>query len=62
VGDSITRGVGAKISWPDQIAAMLGDRWKVENKVHPNTEGATLIAEAVFKGLTGKPAPVPAGK
>jgi lysophospholipase L1-like esterase len=41
VGDSITRGVGAKISWPDQIAAMLGDRWKVENF---GVSGATLMS------------------
>lgn len=32
VGDSITQGVGAKgHSWPKQVQAMLGEKWKVEN-------------------------------
>jgi lysophospholipase L1-like esterase len=43
-------------------AALEGHDELIPDKVHPNTEGATLIAGAVFKGLTGKPAPVPAAK
>jgi lysophospholipase L1-like esterase len=43
-------------------AALEGHDDLIPDKVHPNTEGATLIAEAVFKALTGKPAPAPAAK
>lgn len=41
VGDSITRGVGAKVSWPEQMGAMLGDRWKIGNF---GVSGATLMS------------------
>ncbi len=41
-------------------AALEGKDELIPDKVHPNTEGAKLIAGAVFKGLTGQPAPVPA--
>ena len=40
VGDSITRGVGAKQPWPDQLREMLGDRWEVKNF---GVSGATLM-------------------
>jgi acyl-CoA thioesterase-1 len=46
----------------DVHGALDGKDALIPDKVHPNTEGATLIAEAVFEGLTGKPAPVPAGR
>lgn len=46
----------------DVHAALEGKDALIPDKVHPNTEGATLIAESVFRGLTGKVAPVPAGK
>jgi len=46
----------------DVHASLEGHDDLIPDKVHPNTEGATLIAGAVFKGLTGKPAPVPAAK
>jgi lysophospholipase L1-like esterase len=42
VGDSITQGVGAEKgkSWPDQIQAMLGDKWQVRNF---GVSGSTLL-------------------
>lgn len=42
VGDSITQGVGAPKgkSWPDQIQAMLGDKWQVRNF---GVSGSTLM-------------------
>lgn len=46
----------------DVHGALEGHDELIPDKVHPNTEGATLIAKAVFKGLTGKPDPVPAVK
>lgn len=46
----------------DVHAALEGHDDLIPDKVHPNTEGATLIAAAVFKSLTGKAAPVPAAK
>ena len=38
----------------DVHAAMEGRNELFKDNVHPNTEGATLIAKAVFKSLTGK--------
>ena len=38
----------------DVHAAMEGRDELFKDNVHPNTEGATLIAKAVFKSLTGK--------
>jgi lysophospholipase L1-like esterase len=46
----------------DVHAALEGRDELIPDKVHPNNDGATLIAGAVFKGLTGQPAPVPAAK
>lgn len=46
----------------DVHAALEGRDELIPDKVHPNNDGATLIAGAVFKGLTGKPAPVPVAK
>ncbi|BCX47813.1 sialate O-acetylesterase [Haloferula helveola] len=46
----------------DVHAALDGKDDLIPDKVHPNTEGAELIAKAVFKSLTGKEAPVPADK
>jgi lysophospholipase L1-like esterase len=42
VGDSITQGVGAEKgkSWPDQIQAMLGEKWQVRNF---GVSGSTLL-------------------
>lgn len=42
VGDSITQGVGAEKgkSWPDQIQAMLGEKWSVKNF---GVSGSTLL-------------------
>lgn len=42
VGDSITQGVGADKgkSWPDQIQALLGDKWQVRNF---GVSGSTLL-------------------
>ena len=51
-----------KLGVIDVHGALDGKDALIPDKVHPNTEGATLIAESVFKGLTGKAAPVPAGK
>ena len=41
-------------------AALKGKDELIPDKVHPNTEGATVIAGAVYKGLIGKAAPEPA--
>jgi lysophospholipase L1-like esterase len=43
VGDSIIRGVGAKVPWPTQLGQMPGDRWKVDNH---GVSGATLMNSA----------------
>ena len=42
IGDSITEGFGAAygMSWPDQIAKMLGAKWKVKNF---GVTGTTLL-------------------
>lgn len=42
VGDSITQGVGAAggKSWPDQVRAMLGEKWEVKNF---GVSGSTLL-------------------
>lgn len=42
VGDSITQGVGASggMSWPDQLAKMLGENWEVKNF---GVSGTTLL-------------------
>lgn len=42
VGDSITQGVGASagMSWPDQLAKMLGDKWQIGNF---GVSGTTLL-------------------
>lgn len=45
----------------DVHGALDGKDALIPDKVHPNTEGATEIAKAVFKGLTGK-APAAAAK
>jgi lysophospholipase L1-like esterase len=47
-----------KLGIIDVHAALDGKDALIPDKVHPNTEGATLIAKAVYEGLTGKPAPV----
>jgi lysophospholipase L1-like esterase len=46
-----------KLGVIDVHAALDGKDALIPDKVHPNTEGAALIAQAVFKGLTGKAAP-----
>jgi len=46
----------------DVHAALVGKDALIPDKVHPNNEGAAEIAKAVFKGLTGTPAPAPAAK
>ena len=38
----------------DVHASLVGKDALIPDKVHPNTEGATEIAKAVYKGLTGK--------
>jgi len=38
----------------DVHAALVGKDAMIPDKVHPNTEGATEIAKAVYHGLTGK--------
>jgi lysophospholipase L1-like esterase len=58
--EKLARSLNAGII--DVHAALEGHDELIPDKVHPNTEGATLIAEAVFKALTGKTAPVPAVK
>lgn len=40
----------------DVHAALAGKDALIPDRVHPNTEGATAIATAVFQGLTGKSA------
>lgn len=51
-----------KLGVIDLHAALKGqDAWIPDN-VHPNTEGATAMAAAVYQALTGKAAPAPAGK
>lgn len=40
VGDSITAGAGAKVSYPIQLKAILGPNWKVTNF---GVSGATLL-------------------
>ena len=41
-------------------AALKNKDELIPDKVHPNTSGATEIAKAVCKALTGKEAPQPA--
>ncbi len=43
----------------DMHAALEKNPDLLPDRVHPNTEGAGKMAEAVFTALTGKPAPVP---
>ncbi len=43
-----------KVSIIDVHASLAGKDALIPDKVHPNTEGATAIASAVFQGLTGK--------
>jgi lysophospholipase L1-like esterase len=38
----------------DVHGALNGKDALIPDRVHPNTEGATEIAKAVFKALTGK--------
>ena len=45
----------------DVHAALVGKDALIPDKVHPNTDGATEIAKAVYQGVTGK-AFVAAGK
>jgi len=47
VGDSITQGVGANpgMSWPDQLAKMLGEKWEVKNF---GVSGRTLLNNGDF--------------
>jgi len=47
VGDSITQGVGAGpgMSWPDQLAKMLGEKWEVKNF---GVSGRTLLNSGDF--------------
>ncbi len=42
----------------DVHAALVGKDALIPDRVHPNTEGATAIATAVHRGLTGKAPPV----
>ena len=46
----------------DVHGALNGKDTLIPDKVHPNTEGATEIAKAVFKGLTGALPGAPAPK
>lgn len=41
----------------DQFATMQGRHDLVPDHVHPNAEGARLLARAVYRALTGQPAP-----
>ena len=41
----------------DLYAALEGKKELVPDKVHPNAEGAAVIARHVYKALTGKDAP-----
>ncbi len=41
----------------DLYAALEGKKELVPDKVHPNAEGAAIMAGAVYKALTGKEAP-----
>jgi lysophospholipase L1-like esterase len=50
--DNIARATQARVI--DVHAALLGKDALIPDKVHPNTEGATEIAKAVYKALTGK--------
>ena len=38
----------------DMYQALAGKGELVSDKVHPNTQGASLMAEAAFKALTSK--------
>ena len=40
----------------DLYAALEGKKELVPDKVHPNAEGAAVMARAVYKALTGKEA------
>lgn len=44
----------------DMHQALADKPQLLPDRVHPNTEGATEMAKAAFKALTGKPAPEPA--
>ena len=44
----------------DLHAALKGKDAMIPDHVHPNNDGAAVIARAVFEGLTGKTAPVAA--
>jgi lysophospholipase L1-like esterase len=46
-----------KLGLIDVHGALKGKDELIPDKVHPNTEGATVIAKAVYQGLTGKDAP-----
>ena len=43
-----------KLGLIDVYSALEGKDGLIPDKVHPNTAGATAIAEAVYQGLTGK--------
>ena len=49
-----------KLGVIDLHAALKGKDSLIPDNVHPNTDGATAIAAAVFEGLTGNPAPTAA--
>lgn len=49
-----------KLGVIDLHAALKGKDGMIPDNVHPNKDGATAIAEAVFKALTGAAAPAPA--
>jgi len=46
----------------DLYSVLEGKKELVPDKVHPNAEGAALIARHVYKTLTGKDAPEESGK
>ena len=50
--DKVAKATQAKVI--DVHAALAGKDALIPDKVHPNTEGATEIAKAVYQGLTGK--------
>ena len=50
--DNIAKATKATVI--DVHAALVGKDTLIPDKVHPNTEGATEIAKAVYQGLTGK--------
>lgn len=48
-----------KLGLIDVHGALQGKDGLLPDNVHPNTEGATVIAQTVYRGLTGQAAPAP---